>query len=456
MVVACALFMENLDSTIIATALPAIARSLREDPLRLNLAMTAYLLSLAIFIPVSGWMADRFGGRTIFRSAIAVFAVGSIACGLATSFPQFVGARLLQGMGGAMMVPVGRFVLLRTTDKAQLVRTMSFVTTPALLGPILGPPVGGLIVTYASWRWIFFINVPIAILGVILVTLYVENVREKNPRPLDLPGFILVAIGIACVVFGFENIGRGALPTTVVAALLAIGFLTTALYVWYAGRRAFPIVDIALMRIPTFCAAMWGGLLFRIGAGALPFLLPMMLQLGFGLSPLSSGLLTFASAAGALAMKVSAAPIIRMFGFRSILIGNAIVTGLFIGSYALFQPSTPHLVILGTLLVSGFVRSLQFTSLNTLGYADIPGALMSRATSFASMAQQLSLSIGVGTGALIVHATIARHGGALGPNDFAPAFLVVGATTMLSLAPFLGLSPTAGAEVSGHRLRQFR
>jgi EmrB/QacA subfamily drug resistance transporter len=452
LIVACALFMENLDSTVIATALPAIAKSLHEDPLRLNVAITSYLLSLAIFIPLSGWMADRFGGRTVLRAAILVFTMGSVCCGFANSLPEFVAARIFQGVGGAMMVPVGRFVMLRSVAKSDLVRAMSYLAVPALIGPVIGPPLGGFIVTYQSWRWIFFINVPIGLLGILLVTLFIDNLREEAVRPLDLPGFLLTGVGLAGLVFGFENVGRGALSGSLVLALLMVGVLCIAVYVWHARHTAFPIVDLSLLRIPTFGAAQFGGSLFRIGVGALPFLLPMLFQLGFGLTPFGSGLLTFASAAGAMMMKMSASTIIRSFGFRQVLVGNAVISSAFLMSFALFRPTTPHLVILAVLLASGFFRSLEFTSVNTLSYADVPPALMSRATSFASMVQQLSMSIGVGIGALILHVTLVLRGGmTLSSSDFIPAFLIVGIISFSSVVQFLRLPPEAGVELSGRR-----
>ncbi|HEX7967039.1 MAG TPA: MFS transporter [Stellaceae bacterium] len=452
LIVACALFMENLDSTVIATALPAIANSLGEDPLRLNLAITSYLLSLAVFIPLSGWVADRYGARPVFRAAIVVFTLGSAWCGLANSLPELVAARILQGMGGAMMVPVGRLVMLRTVPKSELVRAMSYLTVPALIGPVLGPPLGGFIVTYSSWRWIFFINLPIGLVGIALATLFIENVKEPGVWPLDLRGFALAGLGLAALMFGFETAGRGVLPDAVVAALLVMGVVSTVLYVLHARVRADPIIDLGLLRIPTFAMAVVGGSLFRIGVGALPFLLPLMLQLGFGLSPFASGLLTFASAAGALTMKMTAAPIIRAFGFRPVLIGNAVVSSLFLFGYSLFQPTTPHWLIFIALLGGGYFRSLQFTSVNTLIFADVPPGLMSRATSFQSMAQQLSVSIGVGTGALLLHLTlVVQNRAALGAGDFAAAFLAVGLISLSSILFFLPLSPQAGAEVSGHR-----
>lgn len=452
LVVACALFMENLDSTAIATALPSIARSLGENPLHLNLAITSYLLSLAIFIPISGWMADRFGARTVFRAAIVVFMAGSVACGMANSLPELVAARIVQGIGGSMMTPVGRLILLRSIPKAGLVKAMSYLTVPALIGPVIGPPLGGLIVTYASWRWIFFINIPIGILGIVLVTLLIENVREESVPPLDLRGFALIGLGLAGLIFGFETVGREVVPLNVTLALLVGGAVCTAAYVWHAGRAKAPIVDLGLLRLPTFRASVLGGLLFRMGLGALPFLLPLMLQLGFGMSALQSGLLTFASAAGAMTMKLTAGPIIRAFGFRPVLIGNAVISGFFMMTYALFQPSTPHGVIFLALLAGGFFRSLQFTALNTLAYADVPSARMSKATSFASMAQQLSLSIGVAIGALLLHVTLSLRGSAsVGPDDFLPAFLAIGALCLMSFVFFLPLARDAGAEVSGHR-----
>lgn len=455
LVVATALFMENLDSTVIATALPAIARSLNENPLHLNLAITSYLLSLAIFIPISGWMADRFGARTIFRAAIVVFMLGSMACGAASSLPELVGARILQGVGGAMMTPVGRLILLRSIPKSGLVKAMSYLTVPALLGPVVGPPLGGFIVTYADWRWIFFINIPIGILGILAVTLLIENVREETVPPLDLKGFILIGLGVAGLIFGFETVGREVLPLNVTIGLLAAGAIFTAIYFWHSRRANAPILDLGLLRLPTFRSAILGGLLFRMGLGALPFLLPLMLQLGFGLTALDSGLLTFASAAGAMTMKMTAAPIIRAFGFRRVLIGNAVISGLFLMGYSLFRPDTAHLVIFIALLAGGFFRSLQFTAINTLSYADVPSPRMSKATSFASMMQQLSLSIGVGVGALMLHITLSLRGAQhVGAQDFLPAFIAIGALCITSLVFFLPLAADAGAEVSGHRAAQ--
>ncbi len=451
LIIACALFMENLDSTVLATSLPAIAHDFGESPVRLSFAITSYLFSLAIFIPISGWVADRFGARNVFRGAIVVFLAGSILCGLSGTLWQMVGARMLQGMGGAMMVPVGRLVLLRSVAKADLVAAMAWLTVPALIGPVVGPLVGGFITTYVHWRWIFWINVPIAILGLVLASLFIPAHREPPPPPFDRAGFGLTAVGLVGLMFGFETVGRDIVPVWASGLLLGLGALCTTLYVLHARRSRHPVLELRLLGVPTFRASVLGGFLFRMGIGALPFLLPLMLQAGFGLSAFESGQLTFAAALGALTMKLVAKPILRRFGFRRVLIGNALLSGLSLGAIALFRPETSHAVILAVLLTGGFFRSLQFTSINTLGYADIDPQRMSRATSFSSMAQQLSLSAGVASGAIILHLTMAaRGGGALLAADFEPAFLAVGLAAALSGLIYLRLPADAGAEVSGH------
>jgi EmrB/QacA subfamily drug resistance transporter len=450
LIVACALFMENLDSTVLATALPAIARSLDQSPIRLNLAITSYLFSLAVFIPASGWVADRFGARTVFRAAILIFTAGSVLCGFSNSLLGFVLARIFQGVGGAMMVPVGRLAILRAVPKADLVRALSYLTVPALLGPVAGPPLGGFITTYFSWRWIFWINVPIGLLGIVLATLFIAETREEGVAPLDVPGFALIGIGLTGVVFGFEAAGRNIVPAYVVVAMLGVGAAALAFYVRHARRAFNPIIDLALLRLPTFRASVSGTFLFRVGIGAMPFLLPLMLQEGFGLDPFHSGMLTFASAAGALTMKITARPILRHLGFRPVLIGNALISAVFLVACGLFRPTTPAWVILAVLLAGGFFRSLQFTSMNALAYAEVPSARMSRATSFASMVQQLSASVGVGIGALVLHLTLlARGGDHLASGDFWPAFLAVGAISSLAAFVFLPLAVDAGAEMSG-------
>jgi EmrB/QacA subfamily drug resistance transporter len=454
LIVACALFMENLDGTIIATALPAISRSLNEDPLRLSLAITAYLLSLAVFIPISGWAADRYGARRIFRNAILLFTLGSALCGLARSMPELVAARVFQGIGGAMMVPVGRLVLLRKVPKRDLVIAMSYLTIPALIGPVIGPPLGGFIVTYTSWRWIFFINLPIGLLGWWLVTRYIEETRAEDRPPLDLPGWLLLGVALAALVFGFESMGKGVVPGSIVALLLVAGTALGAIYVWHSRGKAHPIVDLSLLRIPTFSISISGGTLFRVGAGASTLLLPLMFQLGFDLSPAASGSLTFVTAIGALLMKTVARRIVNAFGFRPLMIGNAVLAAGYLLIYSRFEADTPEILMLGVLLIAGFVNSLQFTCLNTLAFADVDESRMSQATSFSSTAQQLSLSIGVGLGSQLLHVALLLRGGAsLATIDFSWAYVFVALTTALSAWLFWRLPRDAGEGISGHSTR---
>jgi EmrB/QacA subfamily drug resistance transporter len=452
LIVAVALFMENMDSTVIATSLPAIAADLGTSPLTLKLAVTSYLLSLAVFIPASGWTADRFGARTVFRAAIAVFMLGSIGCALATSIEAMVAARIVQGMGGAMMTPVGRLVLVRSIEKRDLVDAMAWVTVPAMIGPVIGPPLGGFITTYFSWHWIFLINVPIGLLGLVLVTLYIDPVRAETIDRFDGVGMLLAGAGVAGLAFGLSVAGLDLLPGPVVGALIGGGAVAMFAYTLHARRTPAPVLDFALFRIPTFRASVIGGFLFRLGIGALPFLLPLLLQIGFGLSPLQSGLVTFVSAVGAMGMKTQAARIINHFGFRSVLVTNAVISAVFLAACAAFTPGTPVAVILATLLVGGFFRSLQFTAINTLAYADIDARRMSRATSLASVGQQLSLSAGVAVGALVVDLSLNWRGQtALSAADFAPAFLVVAAVSAASALIFARLPADAGAEMSGRK-----
>ncbi len=453
MIVATAFFMQNLDSTVIATALPAIGRSLGEDPLRLNLAISSYLLALAVFVPLSGWAADRFGARTVFRFAIFGFMVGSIACAFSESLTHLVIGRILQGAGGSMMIPVGRLVLLRNVPKAALVSAMAYLTIPSLMGPLIGPPLGGFIATYFTWHWIFLINIPIGIVGIVLVTLLIPEIREPHPGQLDLAGFMLTSLALAGLVFGLETIGRGAVDDWVTIALIAAGTVAALAYMRHARRTSTPIIDLRLFAISTYRAAVVGGFFFRAGIGALPFLLPMMLQVGFGLSALSSGLITFAAAAGALTMKFTAGPFIRSLGFRRVLVWNVVVSSGFLLVNGFFQPTTPHWIIFMVLLVGGFFRSLQFTAMQALSFADVPHERMSRATSLGSMMQQLAQSVGVAFGAMVLHLTIVLNGtGRVGASDFLPAFAGIALVSLASILFFLPLAHDAGAEVSGHRL----
>ena len=452
LIVACALFMENLDSTVINTALPAIARSLHENPLTLNMGITSYLFSLAVFVPVSGWVADRFGARIVFQFAILIFTLGSIACGFSQSLLDFVLARIFQGLGGAMMVPVGRLVILRNVTKAELVEAMSYVTIPALVGPIVGPPLGGFITTYFEWRWIFWINVPIGIAGIIFAARLIKNVKEAARPPLDWRGLFMTATGCTGLIFGFEFLGRGAVPVSVALLLLLVGVGASALYVWHARRVPHPLLNLSLLKLPTFRASITGGFLFRMGIGATPFLLPLMLQVGFGFSPLHSGLLTFVAAAGALVMKFTAPQILRRFGFRPVLVWNSLLCAVMLGAYALIRADMSPLFVWSLLLISGFFRSLLFTSLNAVAYADMPGERMSQATSFSSMCQQLSLSFGVGFGALVLHLVSLHQGAKLVPADFQVAFVAVAALSAFSVFSFRALPEDAGSELTGARV----
>jgi EmrB/QacA subfamily drug resistance transporter len=451
LIVACALFMQNLDSTVVSTALPTMARAFGADPLHMNVALTSYILSLAVFIPVSGWTADRFGSRTVFRAAIAVFTVGSVLCGRATNLPFLVAARILQGAGGALMVPVGRLLLLRAVAKTELVAAMAWLTMPALIGPVVGPPIGGFIVTYAHWPLIFDLNVPIGLLGIALVTRYVAEVREPSTRRLDVRGLALSSVALGGLMIGLETAGRGVLPGVYVAGLLGAGVLASASYAWHAQRHPEPLLDFGLMRLPTFAVSVVAGSLFRVGIGAIPFLLPLMLQLGFGQSAAQSGMITFASSAGALAMKPIATRTLRRFGFRATLIWNAALSAAFLGTCALFRPSWPLAAIYAVLLVGGFVRSLQFTSYNTIAYADIPRERMSAATSLYSTLQQVSLALGITAGAATLEIATAVSGHAR-PTlmDFSVGFAVITAVALLA-APAATLLPSdAGDEMTGH------
>ncbi len=450
LIVATALFMENLDGTVLATALPAMAIDLHEDPVALKLALTSYLLALAVFIPLSGWAADKFGARKVFRGAILVFTFGSILCGLSSSLLEVVLSRVVQGVGGAMMVPVGRLVILRTAPRAELVRALAWLTIPALIGPLIGPPLGGFIATYFHWRYIFWINVPIGALGVLLTSRFIPDLREVDVRPLDLRGAMLTGVGLSCLVFGFSVAGRGFAPPPVIALLLLTGFAALLAYTRHARRTSSPILDLDLLAIPTFRAAVFGGFLFRIGIGAMPFLLPLLLQAGFHLSAFQSGSLTFVAAAGAMAMKTAAQPILHALSFRRVLIVNALVSSAFLIANVWFTAETPHWIVMAVLLVGGFFRSLEFTALNAIGYAEIDQRAMSRATSFSAVGQQLSQSAGVAMGAAALEISRAMHGGGeLLATDFTPAFLVIAAVSAASVFAFSPLATSAGDELAG-------
>jgi EmrB/QacA subfamily drug resistance transporter len=448
-IIGSALLMQTLNATSINNALPSMARAMHVEPLRLNLAITMYLLASAVFLPISGWMADRFGAKKIFMVAMVSYALTSAACGFANNLTELVIFRLAQGCAGAMMGPVGRLVLLRTTPKSELVGAMSVVTMPALLGPVVGPVLGGAIVTFVSWRWIFFLNLPIALAGVFLVRAFVPNVKEQDVSPIDWPGILLTGFGLAGLIFGFENLGRSAMPPIAVAGLFAGGFACLGFYWAHARNNPHAIIDLGIFRIATFRASVLGGAFFRLVPGATPFLLAMLLQVGFGMSAFAAGLMTFISAVGALVMKTTAPPILRRFGFRSVLIVNGLICAATYMIYAFFRIDTPHWIIMTTLAVGGFFRSLQFTSLNGMAYADLEQAQMSRGTTTASMAQQFMQSVSVGLAATLVHFLMVRRGEThLTGASVAPAFAIIGAVTLVSLYWFYRLPKNAGDEMN--------
>ena len=448
-IVGCALFMQMLDSTVVATALPMMAESLGASVVDTNVVITSYLLAVAVFVPVSGWAADRYGAKRVFTAAIILFTLSSVGCALAQSLNHLVIGRWMQGLAGAMMVPVGRIILLRKVPKDELLKAMAFLSMPALLGPLVGPPVGGFFVTYASWHWIFLLNVPVGILGIALVRRYIRDDFPRSDVRLDWPGFILSGISIASLVMGFEAIGHRSLPPLPLAGLLALGLVCGGLYVLHARRAANPIIDLSLLKVPTFSISILGGNLCRFGIGATPFLLAIMLQVGFGLSALAAGLITFTGAAGALLMKLVATPIIHRFGFKRVLAVNAVITGIFVALCALFRADTPIWLMMAILIAGGFFRSLQFTAVNTLTFADLDARAMSRASSFSAMAQQLGISLGVATAAVVMNFSMHWRGATeLALTDVIWGFIAIGAITAVSTLSFLRLPANAGSELN--------
>ncbi|MGV6871067.1 DHA2 family efflux MFS transporter permease subunit [Pseudochelatococcus sp. B33] len=456
-IVGFALFMQLLDSNVVAMALPEMARTFGEDPVRMNIVITSYLLSVSVFIPVCGWVADRFGARNVFVAAIALFTVSSVFCGLANSLVELVAARLLQGLAGAMMVPVGRIVMLKSVSKADLMQAMAFLTVPALMGPVLGPPVGGLITSLGSWRWIFLMNVPVGIVGVVMACVFIKNLREERVPPLDWRGFLLMGTALACLVLGFEMLSHGEGSWRVSTLVVVTGAAALWLYARHARRTEAPLIDFSLMKIKTFSASVMSGNLCRFDISASPFLLALLLQVVFGLSPVAAGVITASGAVGAIVAKFLITPLFQHFGFRTVLVAGGIASGFAISISALFTPTTPHLVMMLVLFVSGIFRSTQLTGVNTLTFADIPSERMSAATTLSSMMQQLAFSVGVGIAALTLQASVAARGAeSLTIGDVRTGIVVLALLTAASALGFSRLAANAGDEVSKHRSRDGR
>ncbi|MBN9307526.1 MAG: DHA2 family efflux MFS transporter permease subunit [Devosia sp.] len=453
LILAVALFMENMDSTVIATSLPAIATDIGTSPIALKLALTSYFVSLAIFIPISGWMADRFGATNIFRVAIAIFVIGSIACAFSNSLPTFVVSRFLQGIGGSMMTPVARLVLIRATPRNELVAAMSWLTVPALLGPLSGPPVGGFLTTYLSWHWIFWINVPIGVAGILLATRFLPPPEPRTPRPIDLGGFFLTSIGFAGIIFGLSVISLPAIPQWAGYVAVAVGLAAMVVYFRHAGRTEHPLLDPTLFRNRVFRTAVLGGSFFRIGIGAFPFLMPLMLQITFGFTPFESGLTTFVSAFGAIISKFGATRLYAQFGFPRVLAVTALLGCVFLAINGFFTPATNHYLLMLCLFVGGLTRSFFFTGVNSFGYADISEAEASQATAIAAVVQQISVALGVAVAGGILEASTQIRGGPLDLVDFHIAWFIVAALATVSAIQFLRLPPDAGANVSGHQVK---
>ena len=449
--VAVALFMENLDATIVNTAVPTMSASLGVEPLSLKAVLTSYTLCLAVFIPISGWMADRFGTRWVFTRAVFLFTLGSLFCGLAVNIPMLVAARVVQGIGGAMMTPVGRLALVRTFPKSEMLAAMNFVVIPALIGPLLGPFVGGLIVHWLPWRTIFFVNLPIGVLGLWLIKRHMPDYKSAEVPPLDLRGFFLFGSGIALLSYVLEVFGEHRLPVGSILGLLGVAAGLMLAYAWHERRTAKPVIKLRLFRTRTFNVAVLGGIVTRLGVGGVPFLLPLLYQVGMGFPAWQAGLFTMPQAIAAIAMKVMSKSLLERFGHRQILIGNTVCFGLTLMVFALVGPGTSLWFILPLSFAQGLFSALQFTSMNTLVYADIPNEDASMANSIALTAQMMAWSFGVALASLLTafylgdlpqsdrgHFVTALHG----------ALITLGGLTLISSLTFWRLRPNDGNNVS--------
>ena len=450
-VVASALFMEQLDSTIINTAVPTMAESLNVTPLSLKSVVTSYIVSLAVCIPASGWMADRFGTRRVFSVAVGIFTISSILCGLAINAPMLVATRILQGIGAAMMMPVGRLAIVRTFAKSQLLMAMNFVIIPALIGPMLGPTIGGLIVHWLSWRVIFFVNVPVGIAALVLIRRYMPDYRDEKARPLDVAGLVLFGAGAALLSWLLEVFGEHEIDPTSAAILLGISFCLLAAFGWHVRESAHPLLRLALFKVRTFRVSVIGGFVTRLGIGGLPFLLPLLYQLGLGLPAWQSGLLMMPAAIAAMGMKFISVRVLRRFGFRQVLVVNTVMSGLTICMFSLVTPATPIVLIVGIGLAQGFFNSLQFTSINSMAYADVEARDSSMAATIASTLQQMSLGFGLACGSLITGwylAGLPQTDAAAVSSALHRAFLTLGGLTIVSSLSFWTLRANDGDSVS--------
>ncbi len=445
MVVAVAFLMEQLDSTIITTAIPDVARTFGVSPVQMSLAVAAYVLTVAVFIPISGWLADRFGARRIFVLALAVFTLGSALCGASQTFPMLVFMRILQGLGGAMMTPVGRLILLRSFPRSELITAMTYMSLPAIVGPVLGPLLGGVLTTYLSWRWIFYVNLPFGLAGMLLAMRFIENTRAAESRKFYFGGFLAVGCGLGLLQFGIENLShpslsvQGIAVTFTTAATLLVGFVV------YAKHVSAPIVDLDLFRIPSFRVGTLAGGLCRIGMNGVPYLLPLMLQLGFGLSPIASGSITFVGSAGAILIRGFIAPLIRRFGFKNVLAASAVLGSIALAGFSLLEPATPHWMVLTLMFGFGLTRSVQFMASNTLSYSDIPDSHLSLATSMGGILQQLSVSFGVSMSAVLL-GLVSFHAYSPTSAQFHQVFLITAVIPLLSLLGFVFLKSDDGAQ----------
>ncbi len=450
LILAVALFMENMDSTVIATSLADIAHDVGSEPIALKLALTSYLVALAIFIPISAWMADRWGARNVFRVAILIFIAGSVACAASNSLLTFVLSRFLQGFGGALMTPVARLVLVRVTPRNQLVDAMAWLSIPGLIGPIVGPPVGGFITTYFSWHWIFLINVPIGLIGIVLVTWFLPDWSRNAPRRMDFTGFVMTGIAFAGWVFGISVLTLPALPLSVGYITLALGTLGWIAYLWHFRRTEFPILDLRLFRFPLFRATVIAGTFFRLGTGAMPFLFPLMLQLAFGMTPFQSGSITFATAVGSFAAKFVSETILRWLGFRITLMIATFITVLGLVAMGVYSPATPLGVMLPLLVITGFFQSIFWTATNAFTFADIDDKDAGQATAISQVVIQLTLAFGVALGGGVLEGLRLTHGGEPLLGDFHIAFYVIAAVALVATILFAFLPKTAGHHLTRH------